>query len=751
MADDFIFTIEENDSVPTEDDIEDLNTEFKFEVDEDDSGVGWSIDSVVSAFKKKNSMQRKREMEIVDNDDVDAEEEGVVEEGEFEMSENEFEGVEEEESDSEEETDKDDDDEDDEEEEEENEDKDELDDEEDDNKSDEDVSANSDSEEEIDEEEEERKNAYFDNVDIHEDTDGTTFASLNLSRPILKAITNMGFARPTKIQANTIPIALTGKDICASAVTGSGKSAAFLIPSIERLLYRQKSISQVRVLVLLPTRELAVQCYQVAKTLAQFTDITFGLCVGGISPKAQQAELQNRPDVIVATPGRLIDMVRNMQSFSIENIEILVLDEADRMLEVGFKAELEEIIRLCPKSRQTMLFSATMTDNIDDLIRLSLNHPSRVFVDSATKIAHNLTQEFIRIRENKDNEKPGFLLALCKKIYKKKCIIFFDNKIAAHRMRIAFGLLGLKAAELHGNLTQAQRLEALDSFKNNKVDFLLATDLAARGLDISGVQTVINYNMPTDYARYLHRVGRTARGGQSGVSVSLIDEKSRKILKIAVKNSSQSVRKRSIPLEIIKKYNSRFDAIQSQISDILLEEKEERKIQQTEMQITKAENLIKFQDEIKSRPKKTWFQSEKEKVAEKRIFFIFLLILELSKAAAGLDTPKPKRGKFDGMSRKKKRRVQALEDQDQSEDFKSKMIARSLKLEKRPKRMRLTEKETSSAPKNSVSNKPKPKSKSAFGDDIAPSKSKKSAQEKKKPFRKGSKNAFKSKGRYKRR
>jgi ATP-dependent RNA helicase DDX27 len=186
------------------------------------------------------------------------------------------------------------------------------------------------------------------------------------------------------------------------------------------------------------------------------------------------------------------------------------------MLEDGFADELGEIIKSCPKSRQTMLFSATMTDNVDQLVRMSLKNPVRLFVDKSNQAASRLIQEFVRIRANREADRSAILLALCRKTFKKKVIIFFRSKAAAHQMKIMFGLVGLNAGELHGNLTQEQRLESLERFRDLEIDYLLATDLAARGLDIKGIDTVINYNMPTQFAQYLHRVGRTARAGRNG-------------------------------------------------------------------------------------------------------------------------------------------------------------------------------------------------------------------------------------------
>ncbi|CEI97840.1 Putative DEAD-domain-containing protein [Rhizopus microsporus] len=388
--------------------------------------------------------------------------------------------------------------------------------EDDDDESGDEIEMGSDEEEKEDEAEIQRKKEYFADESEVDRQEHVSFTSMNLSRPILKGISNLGFIKPTKIQSQTIPLALMGKDICGGAETGSGKTAAFIIPILERLLYRPRQTPSTRVLILCPTRELAAQVHDAAVKLAAYTDISFCLCVGGLSLKTQEQELKLKPDIVVATPGRLIDHVRNTSGFHLDACEILVMDEADRMLEDGFADELGEIIKSCPQSRQTMLFSATMTDNVDQLIRMSLHNPIRLFVNSSNQAASRLVQEFIRIRQAREADRSAVLLALCKKTFKTKVIIFFRSKAAAHQMKILFGLMGLNAAELHGNLTQEQRLEALERFRDNEVDYLLATDLAARGLDIKGIETVINYNMPTQFAQYLHRVGRTARAGRNG-------------------------------------------------------------------------------------------------------------------------------------------------------------------------------------------------------------------------------------------
>jgi ATP-dependent RNA helicase DDX27 len=285
---------------------------------------------------------------------------------------------------------------------------------------------------------------------------GGSFQSMSLSRPIQKGLAAIGFTEPTPIQLKTIPIAMQGKDVVGGAETGSGKTAAFLIPILERLLYRPKKIPTTRVAIFMPTRELAVQCFNVATKLASFTDINFALLAGGFSSREQEAMLKTRPDVVIATPGRFIDHMHNTAAFQVEHLEILVLDEADRMLEEGFESQLNEILTTIPKSRQTMLFSATMTSTVDNLIRIGMDKPVRLMVDAKKQTVAGLTQEFIRLRQGKEDKRLAYLMYICEKIYTERVIVFFRQKKEAHKVRVVFALCGMKASELHGNMSQEQ-------------------------------------------------------------------------------------------------------------------------------------------------------------------------------------------------------------------------------------------------------------------------------------------------------
>ncbi|CAG2058186.1 unnamed protein product [Timema podura] len=415
----------------------------------------------------------------------------------------------------------------------------------------------------------------------------------------------------------------------------------------------------------------------VTKQLSQFSSIEVGLSVGGLDVKVQESVLRKNPDIVIATPGRLIDHLKNTPSFSLDDIEVLVLDEADRMLDEHFAEQMKEIVRQCSRTRQTMLFSATMTEEVKDLAAVSLSKPVKVFVDNNQMVAFNLRQEFVRIRSGRE---------VCRTFH-DHVMVFVQTKKQAHRLHILLGLLGIKVGELHGNLTQPQRLEALRRFKNEELDVLVATDVAARGLDIRGVKTVINFMLPATLEHYIHRVGRTARAGRSGVSVSLAGEQERKIVKEVVKNARHPVKSRVIPPDIVDKYHKRVSAIEGDIKRILQEEWEEREIQKMEIQTNKAEKLIKGEGD---QPLRTWFQTSKERMAEKAKFR-----LANDKDAAGRSkTTRGQRGQGNkdrkNVKNKNGPKTDTAEDRVQAEMVKIALLqARIAKKNKKPKKMRV--------------------------------------------------------------
>eukprot|EP00834_Sanchytrium_tribonematis_P005043 NODE_282_length_10822_cov_1.088035.p3 type:complete len:599 gc:universal NODE_282_length_10822_cov_1.088035:814-2610(+) len=473
------------------------------------------------------------------------------------------------------------------------------------------------------------------------DVNNAQFDKMNLSRPILTGLSKMHVINPTPIQQRAIPSLLQGKDISACAQTGSGKTLAYLIPIFERLLF--KPSKQSRVLILVPTRELAKQVHDVC---IHFPHIQSCLLIGGVNMQQQQTELKQSPDIVIATPGRILDHAFNSKGFDLSTIEILVLDEADRMLSEGFKKELDEIIKFTPRNRQTMLFSATMTDDVDELVRVGLDKPVRVFVDSPKQAATHLTQEFVRIKAGKEFERLGVLISLCKRIFKTKVIIFFKLKHDAHKMMVLFQLMKLNALELHAGISQSQRTINLERFKNNEADYLLCSDLAARGIDIPDVQTVINYDMPNNLESYLHRCGRTARNNKKGVSCSFILENDRKVLKLIVKHckSTSDLKQRTVNQSSITQYLDAARSLDDQVSEVLKEEKEMKLLNQAEMELTRTENIVKHKDEIMNRPRKEWINTERRTITEKSDKKSFL-----------------KNNPYAGMSRQKRRRKQLME------------------------------------------------------------------------------------------
>ena len=443
--------------------------------------------------------------------------------------------------------------------------------------------------------------------------DAKAFDELHLSRPLTRACETLGYKKPTPIQAAVIPIAMTGRDVCGRAVTGSGKTAAFMLPQLERMLHRgPRPAAATHVLVLVPTRELAVQVHQMTESLAQFTTIRAVLVVGGLSANVQAAALRTRPEIVVATPGRVIDHVRNTHSFGLEDLATLILDEADRLLEMGFLEEIKEIVRQCPKKRQTLLFSATLTAGVEALASLSMKNPARLSADTLGTTPKRLVEEVLKLKPNQSAQKEAFLMAIVSRSYDKSTIIFSQTKQEAHRLKIIMGLSDIKAGELHGDMTQTQRLAALDEFRMGTVTHLIATDVAARGLDIPSVDAVISFDAPKTLASYLHRVGRTARAGKKGTALTFMEESDRKLVKTIAKRGA-NLKARIVPGNIVAEWHKKIEDMEDQIVQINYEERTERQLQKAEMEANKASNILEHAAEIKSRPAKTWFQSERDK------------------------------------------------------------------------------------------------------------------------------------------
>ncbi|HEY9449565.1 MAG TPA: DEAD/DEAH box helicase, partial [Gemmatimonadaceae bacterium] len=337
-----------------------------------------------------------------------------------------------------------------------------------------------------------------------------SFTALALHPTLLKGLKELGFARPTPIQNDAIPPALEGRDLLACAMTGSGKTAAFLLPILNRLIERPRGAT--RALVLTPTRELAAQILEHLNELAVHTPITGAAVFGGVGMGPQEHAFRSGVDVIIATPGRLLDHMKAPYA-SFNSLEHLVLDEADRMLDMGFLPEIRKILRRLPERRQTLFFSATMPAPIVALTREMLHQPAMIQVDRASKPAVGITQAVYPIQQEL---KAALFLTLLRRGEIKQALVFTRTKHRANRLTEFLSKNGVKAERIHGNRSQAQRTAALAGFKSGEFPVLVATDIAARGIDVEELGHVVNFDVPTAPEDYIHRVGRTGRAEATG-------------------------------------------------------------------------------------------------------------------------------------------------------------------------------------------------------------------------------------------
>ncbi len=346
-----------------------------------------------------------------------------------------------------------------------------------------------------------------------------SFKSLGLSEALLKAVNKQGYTNPSPIQEKAIPLILEGKDILASAQTGTGKTAGFTLPMLQILSQGQQLRHRpIRALVLTPTRELAAQVYDNVRSYSAFLDIKSTVIFGGVNQKPQVSTLRNGVDILVATPGRLLDL-ESQRALSLAKIEILVLDEADRMLDMGFKRDIDKIMRLMPSRRQNLLFSATFSREIKNLANGILNHPVQVEATPENTTVEAIKQKAFRVAKNK---KPGLIIKLISEGNWKQVLVFTRTKHGANNLCKKMVSAGITALAIHGNKSQGARTKALAGFKNNKVRVLVATDIAARGLDIPLLPHVVNFELPNISEDYIHRIGRTGRAGASGEAISLV-------------------------------------------------------------------------------------------------------------------------------------------------------------------------------------------------------------------------------------
>jgi superfamily II DNA/RNA helicase len=351
----------------------------------------------------------------------------------------------------------------------------------------------------------------------------SAFSKLSLAEPLARAIADMGYETMTPIQAQAIPVVLTGRDVMGAAQTGTGKTAAFSLPLLQRMLKHENASTSparhpVRALVLLPTRELADQVAQQIKLYAKHTNLRSAVVFGGMDMKPQTAELKKGVEVLVATPGRLLDHIEAKNAV-LNQVEYVVLDEADRMLDIGFLPDLQRILSYLPKQRTTLLFSATFSPEIKRLASSYLNDPVTIEVSRPNTTASTVEQHFYSVP---DDDKRRAVRQIVRQRGITQAFVFVNSKLGCARLARALERDGLKTTALHGDKSQDERLKALDAFKKGEVDLLVATDVAARGLDIKDVPAVFNFDVPFNPEDYVHRIGRTGRAGASGLAVTLV-------------------------------------------------------------------------------------------------------------------------------------------------------------------------------------------------------------------------------------
>jgi superfamily II DNA/RNA helicase len=389
-------------------------------------------------------------------------------------------------------------------------------------------------------------------------TENISFASLNLAPEILKALDEFGYTTPTPIQAQAIPIVLQGRDLMAGAQTGTGKTAAFALPMLQKLMPLASTSASparhpIRALILVPTRELAIQVEASVKVYAKHSALRSLVVYGGVDIKTQTPYLMKGVEILVATPGRLLDHVEQ-RTLQLGQVQMLILDEADRMLDMGFMPDLKRILALLPKQRQNLMFSATFSTEIKKLSEEFLKDPVLVEVARSNATNENVTQKVYHVAQS---EKHALLAQILNETETKQVIVFTKTKLTASRLARQLVREGISADAIHGDKSQAERIQALDAFKQGKINALIATDVAARGLDIDQLPMVINYEIPSAPEDYVHRIGRTGRAGALGIAISLVSPDEEKYLKEIEKLIKREIDKETTNLPA---HNSRSSA-----------------------------------------------------------------------------------------------------------------------------------------------------------------------------------------------
>jgi ATP-dependent RNA helicase RhlE len=356
-----------------------------------------------------------------------------------------------------------------------------------------------------------------------------TFKELNISEPILKALMNKKYETPTPIQEQAIPVALSGRDLLGIAQTGTGKTAAFAIPIIQKLDQPQPTGQrrEIKALILTPTRELAIQIDECFRDYSKYTDLRHTVIFGGVSQAPQVEVLKRGIDVLIATPGRLLDLI-NQKYITLNHIRHFILDEADRMLDMGFIHDIKRLLPMLPKHKQTLFFSATMPLPIASLSKSILHNPVKIEVAPVASVVDTIEQKLYFVEKP---QKSDLLITILKKEQDKSALVFSRTKHGADKIARVLNKRGIGCEAIHSNKTQGARQRALTNFKSGKTRVIIATDIAARGIDIANLEMVINYDLPDVAETYVHRIGRTGRAGKSGTALSFCTQEEYMMIK----------------------------------------------------------------------------------------------------------------------------------------------------------------------------------------------------------------------------
>ncbi|MDR2287247.1 MAG: DEAD/DEAH box helicase [Prevotellaceae bacterium] len=372
-----------------------------------------------------------------------------------------------------------------------------------------------------------------------------TFKELNISEPILSALIKKKYSLPTPVQEQAIPVALSGRDLLGIAQTGTGKTAAFAIPVIQQLSQQQSKSAErnIQALIMTPTRELAIQIDECFSDYAGYTSLRHTVIFGGVNQKPQVSVLKRGVDILIATPGRLLDLI-NQKYINLKYVKHFVLDEADRMLDMGFIHDIKRILPILPRQRQTLFFSATMPQVIATLSQSILNNPVRVEVAPVSSVVDTIEQHLYLVEKPQKNQ---LLIDILQK-KKRSALVFSRTKHGADKIARTLNKQGIGCEAIHGNKTQSARQRALTNFKSGKTHVIIATDIAARGIDIANLEMVINYDMPDVAETYVHRIGRTGRAGNSGTALTFCSKEEYSIVKDIQKLTGKKLNTVAVPV-----------------------------------------------------------------------------------------------------------------------------------------------------------------------------------------------------------